>query len=55
MGYALRSLAGPARSKLGGGGWGQAQPERFKLYGQGAMPEQSSGSFGFRLVLTEER
>jgi hypothetical protein len=35
---------------LAGGAWGQAQPERFKLYGTGFKADYAAGEFGFRLV-----
>ena len=37
--------------RLGGGSWGFADPEMFKVWGgDGMKPERRSDTFGFRLV-----
>jgi tRNA A-37 threonylcarbamoyl transferase component Bud32 len=37
--------------RLCGGSWGQAIPDRFKVYGEGHGPQSATGDFGFRLAI----
>jgi tRNA A-37 threonylcarbamoyl transferase component Bud32 len=36
-----------------GGSWGQAIPDRFKVFGEGHGPQVATADFGFRLVIRE--
>ena len=41
--------------RIAGGAWGIAEPEKFKLWGNAAPPQLTSGSFGFRLLAEPEK
>jgi formylglycine-generating enzyme required for sulfatase activity len=40
---------------IAGGSWANAQPDRFKFWGEGLLPDLASGVLGFRLVAVREK